>query len=170
MRRARLTTGCMAFILWLLLILSASASEVQQADGMADLTLPPEGWVVLEPPQTASGKQLFTLINGGAVLYVQAGFSRAVFASYRSAAGRDINLEIYRMKTAEAARDVYTQKISAQGQPADIGVAALFEEYFLNFYRGVYQVTISGYASDRQTAESIFTIARMIDGRLKTPQ
>jgi len=169
MRGARLLPGCMAFILGLFLILSASAGEVKQADGMAGLTSPPEGWVVLEPPQTAAGEQLFTLINGGAVLYVQAGFSRAVFASYRSAAGRNINLEIYRMKTAEAARNVYTQKISAQGRPADIGVAALFEEYFLNFYRGVYQVTISGYASDRQTADGIFTIARIIDERLATP-
>ncbi len=125
--------------------------------------------IELEPPQTASGEQLFTLINGGAVLYVQAGFSRAVFASYRSAAGWNINLEIYRMKTVEAARNVYTQKIGAQGRPADLGVAALFEEYFLNFYRGVYPVTVSGYASDRQTADGIFTIARIIDERLETP-
>ena len=169
MRRVRLIPGCMAFILGLLFSLSASAGEVQPTDGMAGLTRPPEGWVVLEAPQTASGKQLFTLINGGAVLYVQAGFSRAVFASYRSAASRDINLEIYRMKTTEAARHVYTQKISTQGRPADIGVAALFEDYFLNFYRGVYQVTVSGYASDRQTAESIFTIARIIDERLAKP-
>ena len=169
MRRARLIPGCMVFVLGLSLSLSAFAGEVQPTDSMADLTLPPEGWVVLEAPQTASGKQLFTLINGGAVLYVQAGFSRAVFASYRSAASRDINLEIYRMKTAEAARHVYTQKISTQGRPADIGVAALFEDYFLNFYRGVYQVTVSGYASDRQTAESIFTIARIIDERLAKP-
>jgi len=169
MRRARLMPGCMAFILGLFLSLSVSAGEAQKTDGMADLTLPPEGWAVLEPPRTAAGEQLFTLINGGAVLYVQAGFSRAVFASYRSAAGRDINLEIYKMKTTEAARQVYTQKISAQGRPVDIGVAALFEEYFLNFYRGVYLVTISGYASDRPTAEDIFTIARMIDKRLETP-
>lgn len=169
MRRARLMPGCMVFVLGLLFTLSAFASEGQPTDGMADLTLPPEGWVVLEPPQTASGKQLFTLINGGAVLYMQAGFSRAVLASYRSAVGRDINLEIYQMKTAEAARHVYTQKISAQGRPADIGAAAFFEEYFLNFYRGVYQVTVSGYASDKQTAESIFTIARIIDERLAVP-
>ena len=167
MRRAQILPGCVVFTLALLLILSVSAGEAPQTDGMADLTRPPEGWTLLEPPQTAAGEQLFTLINGGAVLYVQAGFSRAVFAAYRSAAGRDINLEIYRMTSDQAARQVYTRKISAQGRPVDIGAAAFFEDYFLNFYRGVYQVTISGYAADRPTTDGIFAIARMIDERLK---
>jgi hypothetical protein len=159
----------MVILTGLLFSLSVSAGEVEPADRLADLTRPPDSWVALEAPQTAAGEQLFTVINGGAVLYMQAGFSRAAFASYRSAAGRDINLEIYRMQTADAARNVYKQKISAQGRSVDIGGAAFFEDYFLNFYRGVYQVTISGYASDRQTADDIFTIARIIDERLATP-
>ncbi|MCP3954586.1 MAG: hypothetical protein GY697_20560 [Desulfobacterales bacterium] len=48
----------------------------------------------------------------------------------------------------------------------DFGEAALFEDYYLNFYRGSYQVTVSGYGTDKQTAAGIYVIAGSIDTRL----
>ena len=100
-------------------------------------------------------------------LYVRLGFARAVFASYRSDAGKSINLEIYQMKTPESARSVYARKVGDKGKRADFGDEALFEDYFLNFYRGSYQVTVSGYDSDSRTVDGIFTIAKRIDERLE---
>lgn len=130
---------------------------------------PPAGWTVVEPPQAAKGHELFTVINGGAELYVRLGFSRAVFASYQNPAGKSINLEIYQMKTPKLAHEVYTHKVGAKGRPADFGAAAFFEDYYLNFYKGPFQVTISGYDTDKQTAEGIFTLAGLVDQRLPNP-
>ncbi len=151
----------------ILMVLPVSAGEVKPGEDLAALAGPPAGWTVSEPPQTVAGEQLFTVINGGAELYVRLGFTRAVFASYRSAAGRNINLEIYQMKTPESARKAYSRKVSGKGKPVEFGDEAQFEEYFLNFYRGSYQVTVSGYDSDGQTVDGIFTIAKRIDERLE---
>jgi hypothetical protein len=159
--------SCLAALLFLSIqVLSVSAGQVQSKENLVALVGPPEGWSLLEPPQTAEGEQLFTIINGGAELYVRLGFTRAVFASYQSGEGKNINLEIYLMKTPSSARDAYAQKVSAKGKPAEFGEESLFEDYFLNFYRGSYQVTVSGYDSDSPTVAGLFAIAKEIDRRL----
>lgn len=130
------------------------------------LAAPPAGWTVAEAPRVAAGHELFTVINGGAELYVRLGFARAVFASYQNPAGKSINLEIYQMKTSKLAHEVYTHKVGDKGRAADFGTAALFEDYYLNFYKGPFQVTISGYDTDQQTVVGIFKLAGLVDQRL----
>lgn len=159
-----------AYCLWLAMTVFAGDTKPPAAGtGLAALVNPPEGWVELEQPRTADGNQLFKVINGGAELYVRLGFTRAVFASYQSPVGKSINLEIYQMKTPALAREVYSQKAGVGGRAADFGEAALFEEYYLNFYKGSYQVTVSGYGTDSQTATGIFALAGAIDARLPNP-
>ena len=158
---------CLVVLFLGLVTVSAYAQNLKTRP--ADLTAlpkPPEGWVYLEEPNIAVGNQLFTVINGGAELYVRLGFTRAVFASYRSVEGKSINLEVYEMKTPAAARKTYDRKTGTSGRAVDVGAAARLEEYYLNFYKGPYQITVSGYAADTQTAENLLTIARLIDERL----
>jgi len=146
--------------------IAQEAGTVAPGDDFAALAEAPEGWSVAEPPRIARGPELFTVINGGAELYLRLGFDQALFASYRSDTGRAINLEIYRMKTPALAGEVYTQKTGVGGRKMDFGAAALFEDYYLNFYKGSYQVTVSGYGTDKQTAAGIFALAGSIDARL----
>jgi len=163
--RQTFTTGLIAAVFCAPgMIIPALANE----DLMA-LVDPPAGWTVAEPPRAAQGHELFTVINGGAELYVRLGFSRAVFASYQNPAGKSINLEIYQMNTSQLAHEVYTHKVGDRGRPADFGAAAFFEDYYLNFYKGPYQVTISGYDTDKQTVEGIFALAGLVDQRLPKP-
>jgi hypothetical protein len=150
-------------------LLAANPGQAAAGEDLVAVTEPPEGWVSAEPPRTAEGNQLFTVINGGAELYVRLGFARAVFASYANNAGKGINLEIYQMKSPELAREVYTHKVGDKGRAADFGEAAFFEAYYLNFYKGPYQVTISGYDTDSQTVAGIFAIAGSVDRRLPAP-
>ncbi len=163
---AKTNTRWLTFVFGLALALSVSAGETIPADNMANLSSPPEGWKISEPARTADGRQLFTVINGGAELYVQLGFKQAVFVSYLSSAGIDLNIEIYEMNTPQAALDVYGRKIGGQGKAVKIGEGGLLEDYYLNFVKGSYQVTISGYDSDRQTVAGILMIAKEIDRRL----
>lgn len=159
----------LAVSLCLVPVMPATAGEVKTTAAEVDLvalTTPPEGWIAEEPYRTAEGNQLFTVIDGGAELYVRLGFRRAVFVSYQSPAGKNINLEIYQMRTPALAREVYAQKVGEGGHAVDFGAAARFEDYYLNFYKGAYQVTVSGYGTDSQTAEGILAIAGSIDARL----
>ena len=172
MRRKYFIVSGLVLLYCLMLVPTVSAGDAKATADAVDLsalTEAPEGWIVLEPPQTVAGNQLFTVINGGAELYVRLGFTRAVFAAYQSPAGKSINLEIYQMQTPALAREVYSQKVGEGGRAADFGTAARFEEYYLNFYRGSYQVTVSGYGADKQTAAGIFAIAGSVDARLPNP-
>ena len=155
------------FGLSLLLGVSAGGSKAGAIDLVA-LADRPEGWTTLEPPRTASGNQLFTIINGGAELYVRLGFERAVFASYASADGKNINLEIYQMTKPEAAREVYAHKTGDGGRAAGFGTASMLADYYLNFYRGTWQVTVSGYGADDRTVAALKTIAGLVDKRLSS--
>ena len=138
-------------------------------DAELALTVPPEGWVATEPSRTAAGNQLFTVINGGAEMYLRLGFTRAVFAAYRSPDDRNINLEIYQMENAAAARKVQAMKAGAEGRAADFGETARLADYYLNFCKGPYQVTVSGYDTDKQTVAGILALAGRIDKRLAVP-
>jgi len=156
------------FILAVAISLDVFIPALASEDLLA-LADPPAGWTLAEPPRSAQGHELFTVINGGAELYVRLGFARAVFASYQNPAGKAINLEIYQMKTSKLAHEVYTHKVGDKGRPVDFGAAALFEDYYLNFYKGPFQVTISGYDTDKQTVAGIFTLAGLVDQRLPNP-
>ena len=159
--------GGLAVICGFIMALGVSADESKAgAIDLVALTDRPEGWTTLEPPRTASGNQLFTVINGGAELYVRLGFERAVFASYTSAGGKNINLEIFQMANPEAAREVYAHKTGDGGREAGFGTASMLADYYLNFFRGTWQVTVSGYDADDRTVAALKTIAGLVDVRL----
>lgn len=125
-----------------------------------------EGWMLDGEPETAEGMALFELINGGAEEYVKAGFSRAVLATYRSAQGKRVNLDIYEMLSPESARAVYRRKAGDKGKNVSVGEEAALEDYYLNFRKGSYQVTVSGYDTQKDTLEWILRMARLVAERI----
>ena len=159
--------------LWLLLVpVFSQAEDPRGAEVLFDL-LPSEsqlqGWQLDDTPQTAVGFELYKLINGGAEIYMQAGFKQAIMATYRNSAGKLMNLEIYEMTSVEGAVDVFKQKIGKQGKKVSIGMAALLEDYFMNFYQGPYQVTLSGDDAEAETVSVLLELAHMVAGRLLAP-
>jgi hypothetical protein len=127
-----------------------------------------KGWKLDGEPQTAEGIRLFELINGGAEEYVKEGFSRAVMATYRNKEGKRINLEIYEMLSPESAQRIYRKKTGDKGQKVSVGEESAMEDYYLNFRKGVYQVTLSGYDTQRETLEWLLRIARLVAERIST--
>ena len=119
-------------------------------------------WKTDTSPETAKGLELFKLINGGAEIYVQAGFRCAILVSYSNTKGRMINLEIFEMTSAESARSVHEKKISKEGRKVPIGDDALLEGYFINFRKGRFQVTLSGDDSKEKTVKALLDMARMV--------
>lgn len=160
--------------LLLLLILPVMAGVAQGADtaqGLLSL-LPPEsrlsGWILDGAPQTAAGQELYLLINGGAEIYMQEGFQRAVLASYGNADGKVINVEIYEMAAAENARHIQQLKIGARGKATPVGEEAVLEDYFLNMRQGRFQATFSGYDAEKDTVAALLEMARMVVENIKS--
>jgi len=125
-----------------------------------------KGWKLDEEPQIAEGIGLFELINGGAEEYVKEGFSRAVMATYRNNEGKRINLEIYEMLSPESARNIHRKKAGDRGKKVSVGEEAAIEDYYLNFRKGAYQVTLSGYDTQKETLELILHMARLVAQRI----
>jgi len=124
------------------------------------------GWRLDGEPQTAEGIGLFELINGGAEEYLKEGFSRAVMATYRNSEGKRINLEIYEMLSPESARNIHSGKTGGKGQKVSLGEEAVREDHYLNFRKGAYQVTLSGYDSQGETLEWLLRMARLVAERI----
>lgn len=146
-------------------------AEEPQTKGSLLQLLPLEsdlkGWKLDGEPQTAEGIRLFELINGGAEEYVKEGFSRAVIATYRNNEGTRINLDIYEMLSPENAKNIHRKKASDKGQKVSVGEEAAMEDYYLNFRKGPYQVTLSGYDTQRETLEWLLLMARLVAERIR---
>jgi hypothetical protein len=136
------------------------------APNLVALAKPPVNWHAVHPPTVVAGEALFTVINGGATLYMQYGFRRAVFATFQNPQGRIVNLEIYEMVDANAARNVFDQKAGSSGRKIPYGREARLEAHYLNFWRGRYQVTLSGYAATPENMAALRSVAAMVDKRL----
>ena len=125
-----------------------------------------KGWKPDGEPQTAEGIRLFELINGGAEEYVKEGFSRAIIATYRNKEGKRLNLDIYEMLSPESAKRIHRKKAGNKGQKVSVGEEAAMEDYYLNFRKGVYQVTVSGYDTQKETWEWLLQVARLVADRI----
>ena len=125
-----------------------------------------EGWTLDGEPQTAEGMALFELINGGAEEYVKQGFRRAILATYRNHEGKRINVDIYEMLSSESAKRIFRKKAGDKGTKVPVGDEAALEDYYLNFRKGPYQVTLSGYDTQKETLEGILLMGRLVAERL----
>jgi hypothetical protein len=157
------------FALLLAALLTQSVGRPQQQPGILKL-LPSEKdlseWKPLFEPQTAEGQDLYLLINGGAEIYQEYGFKRAVLQSYENPKRRSLNLEIYEMESPGSAYGIYTFKTGKKGKRIAVGNDALLEDYFLNFWKGSYVVTLIGFGSEDETSQGLLDLAKVIDSKL----
>jgi hypothetical protein len=163
----------LGIFLWLLLVpVFCQAEAPRGAKVLFDL-LPSKSqlqeWQLDNMPQTAVGVKLYKLINGSAEIYIKAGFKQAIMATYRNSAGKLINLEIYEMTSVKGAAGVFKQKIGKQGKKVSIGMAALLEDGYMNFYQGPYQVTLSWDDAEAETVSALLELAGRVASRLSAP-
>ncbi|MCP4896505.1 MAG: hypothetical protein GY906_05970 [bacterium] len=126
-----------------------------------------QGWNLDIEPETYVGEDLFQLINGGAEMYHEIGFSRVLSAEYADPDQRYITLELFEMADAGAAYGVYSFKIGSGGETASVGSAGVLDGYYMNFWKGPYVVTLTGMDDDPETRDGILAIATAVDDLLK---
>lgn len=125
-----------------------------------------QDWSSSGETRRAAGKDLYSLIDGGAEIYYEYGFKEVVFQSYSHVNGQSINLEIYEMNNPDAAYGVYTFKTGSEGIPLDIGQESWLESYFLNSWRGNYVITVTGLNEDTVTIAGIKKLAGIVDSKI----
>jgi hypothetical protein len=124
------------------------------------------GWRLSEAPRSFVGNDLFNMIDGGAALYQEYGFDRAVSGKYEDSTGRGIDVEIYAMTDSSAAYGIFGITAMAGEQRLPIGDDGQWGEYFLVFRKGRHVAVVSGQSSDTLTMDGVKMISRAIQERI----
>ena len=125
-----------------------------------------DGWVSKDEAQAYEEDDLYLYIDGGAELYHEYGFKRVLAQDYWKGA-RSVSLEIFEMASPESAFGIFSFKRSKEGVTTGIGSADSLEDYYLNFWKGRFLVTLTGMSQDEETVAGIRSIARAVDGKIR---
>ena len=120
------------------------------------------GWTKDGELQEYEGEDLYTYIDGGAEIYQEYGFRRVILQDYKNDKGRSVSLEIFEMETPAAAFGMFSFKRSGGGKTASLGAGAELEAYYLNFWKGRFLVTLTGFDEARETIEGIMAVAGIV--------
>ena len=123
-------------------------------------------WVPDGPAQVAEGQDLFALINGGAELFLRYGFERAAVQSYNLGGGRQIQVEVYQMRTPDGAAEVFTRRVGPGDLPLTIGDSGVRGEYYVLFRRGCFFVTVAAGDTNPDAKAAVLRIARAVEKRI----
>jgi hypothetical protein len=123
------------------------------------------GWAAVDKPRVLDGDELFEYMDGGAEIYREYGFRRLVVQEYRNGTGESIVLEVFEMKESGGAFGIYTFKSSSSGQEAGLGQDARLADYYLNFWKGPYLVTLTGDPS-METSPGLVALAGAVASRI----
>jgi hypothetical protein len=119
-------------------------------------------------PQEYKGEDLYSYINGGAEIFHEYGFKQVIVQDYTRKNGKSIALEIFEMESAKSAYGIYTFKTSTEGKELALGDKAQLADYYLNFWKGEFVVTLIGFDEDEETVKGLQKIARAVDTKIKS--
>jgi len=126
-----------------------------------------KGWSRNESFEEYKGEDLFFYINGGAEIYNEYGFERVIVQDYTSSSGKSASLEIYEMTDSSSAYGMYSFKSTGDGKMLELGQEGKLQDYYLNFWKGKYLITITGFDEDEETIAGLQSLAKAVDTRIK---
>jgi len=125
-----------------------------------------KGWSRNEAFEEYKGEDLFFYINGGAEIYHEYGFERVIVQDYQNKNGKSASLEIYEMTDPSSAYGMYSFKSGGEGEGLDLGAGGKLQDYYLNFWKGKYLITITGFDEDAETIQGLQSLAKVTDTRI----
>jgi hypothetical protein len=165
--RSSLTTTMLCFLSALILFHCAGGTPDQRE--ITEL-LPAEeklnGWKTVGPAKIYRGKDLFVYMNGGAEEYLPHGFKQLLARKYSNKNNKTITLELFEMENSAGADKVFVSKADERGKGMNIGDEAVLEEYYLNFRKKQFLVTLTGSDPEKETIEGLLTIARGVEEQI----
>jgi hypothetical protein len=164
------TILCVVIILNFILFLDFKSASSHEEEGLSSL-LPAgneiDSWEKNLDSEEYQGEDLFFYINGGAEIYHEYGFERVIVQDYKSKNGRSASLEVYKMSNPKSAYGMYTFKSSGKGKLLNVGYGCKLQDYYLNFWKGQYLVTITGFDAEKETIDGLKAIANAVDKKIQ---
>lgn len=118
-------------------------------------------------PRTAqTPESLFGCINGGAEVFISAGFKQAVFQSYTNEQGRRLNLEIYEMATKDGSKAIFSKNTLPEDKRVAIGDEAVTGNYYILFRKSNFYVAMTGFDPGQETLDLLGRVARKVDNAI----
>jgi len=115
---------------------------------------------------TYSGDDLYIYINGGAEIFHEYGFRQVVVQDYAHSTGISLTLELFEMENSAAAYGMYSFKRGDTGETVAIGSEGRQEGYYLNFWKGPFLVTLTGFDEDAVTVRGVRDVAFAVAGEM----
>lgn len=166
MRRAVIMSGVGAAVALVL----AGCGDPGSPDGAITDLAPAAGemtgWEPRGGAQIFEGEELFELINGGAEIYHEFGFERALSSDYSNGANGLVALEIFEMEDADAAYGVYAIKSGTTGEAIELGDEAVLEAYYLNLRKDRFVVTLTAMDTSEDTLRGLEAIAAEVSEKI----
>ena len=153
------------------LMAGAAAAPVPAGQEALSAYLPADGaapgWVKDGDSQEFAGEDLYAYIDGGAEIYQEYGFRRVVLQDYKNGSGKSVSLEIFEMETPAAAYGMFTFKRSGKGKSVSLGSGGELEDYYLNFWKGRFLATLTGFDETPATIDGLLAVAGAVDARIR---
>jgi hypothetical protein len=155
------------FIISLFAIVSLNFVYAQDQEDLLSYIPHLEGLTAKDVPQKIRDNEgLFAFINGGAEPYVQNGFYRALFQTFKTRENKLMNLEITEMKDEDGAHKIYALKAGSECRAIEVGDEAVLGDYYLIFRKGRFFVSLTGFDSEKQTKDALVAFAKALDKKL----
>lgn len=158
--------GLSLVVLFMLAILACQSQTAEEQGLRQFIPQNTRMWVRKDAPLEYVGDNLFVYINGGAEIYEEYGFARVIVQDYTNKNDKTITLELYEMTSPESAFGMYTFKSSLGGREVSIGSQGRLEDYYLNFWKGCFLVTLTGFDADPETLGGLEEIAEKVEIQL----
>ncbi len=155
----------LACLLIVMFVISTSAASnlkmiLPSASALSDIK-------PLGESRKAEGEELYKVINGGAVIFFQYNFKRALFQEYVMPNGKTINLEIYQMGSLKDAKGIFLKKKGEEDKKPAFGQDGFLADYYCIFRQGPYYITITGEESTKAVRNTLTAIARIVVDNIK---
>ena len=117
------------------------------------------GWTRAESVEVYAGKDLFLLIDGGADLFFEYGFVRALTSEYYRPPDANATTELYEMTSPSAAYGLFTSFTAGTGTSVRIGQDGVLGEGYCIFWKGVYVTMITAATADSASRQMLLQLA-----------
>lgn len=124
-----------------------------------------KGWVQNESPECFTGSTLFRAIDGGAEVHLEYGFLSMARASY-SLQKKSLHVEVYLMKTPEAAYGLMTTMREGPPFTLNDGSYSFINRYYGMLVKGRYFVVVIDQSGKEDLIDEIKTIFADISTRI----
>jgi hypothetical protein len=147
----------------LLLVLQPGFILAEEITGLLPSLEKLPGWKFSQSPEVFKGDDLFELIDGGADIYFEYGFSQVVSADYIDPGQNIIQAEIYEMSDAPAAYGIFSLMQQSSAWTAEYGQLTVITPDYIAFWKDKYYVIVSWSSINDPKSKSMDVLAGMIN-------